>query len=211
MDLDEARQWIDELNLDASEKLLIFGNLVTIAMALIFNYPLATIIWLYWLESVIIGFFAFLKILFVTGKNAPPFLKRLPLALFFSVHYGGFHLGYLAFLAVMPWFAVGLDRPDYLIMSGAVLFLVHAVSFFMHVIKQHEGGGENNMQMQFLEPYGRIIPMHLTIIASGFVIGIFAVFRSVVLLFAFMAIKTVADIMFHRWKHQLAKTKPKRR
>jgi len=211
LDLDEVRRKIDNLNLDASEKLLIFGNLVTIAMALIFNYPLATIIWLYWLESVIIGFFAFFKVLFVTGRGKLPFSKRIPLALFFSLHYGAFHLGYLAFLSIMPWFAVGLERMDYLLMSGAVLFLVHAVSFFMHVLKGHEGTAEDNMQLQFIEPYARIIPMHLTIIASGFVIGIFAVFKSIVLLFVFMGIKTVADVSFHRWKHQIAGYKRKRR
>ncbi len=194
---------IRNIKLDSSDKLLIFGNIVTIVMALIFNYPLAALIWLYWMESVIIGFFAFFKILLVRGEGHVPFLKRVPFALFFTLHYGGFHAGYFMFLFLMPWFTPALQRLDYIIAGAGILFITHGFSFIIHVLKEHEGREEKLVELQFTEPYVRIIPMHLTIIASGFVMGIFAVFHNFVLLIVFMAFKTASDLFFHKNKHRM--------
>ncbi|HID73175.1 TPA: hypothetical protein EYP38_04485, partial [Candidatus Micrarchaeota archaeon] len=168
--MDDVRRKLADLNLDSSEKLLIASNLATIAMAVIFDYPLASIIWLYFIESVIIGFFAFFKILFVRGKSVKLMGHKVALAFFFAFHYGGFHTGYFFFLALMPWFAVGLVNLEYVLISAAILFGSHAFSFVQHVLKQHEGSAESRIQLLFTEPYARIIPMHLTIIGSGFII-----------------------------------------
>ncbi|MFH1394420.1 MAG: DUF6498-containing protein [Candidatus Micrarchaeota archaeon] len=205
MGLDGPRDWIGNLNLDGSEKMLIFSNLVTIAMAVVFNYPLATLIWIYWLESVIIGFFAFFKILLAKRLKDESFKNNLAMALFFAFHYGFFHIGYFFFLAILPWFASGLRNPEYILLTGGVLFISHGFSFILHVLKQHEGKNEQTADILFTEPYARIIPMHLTIILSGFVIGFLGIIRNLLILVLFMGLKTGTDIYFHREKHRMAK------
>jgi hypothetical protein len=112
-------------SLDSSAKALLLSNLLTIVFAVAFGWSLMTMLWGYWLQSVIIGVFAFLQLLRMalgggfsvptaasskhfTGAASSAIViapkaksKQMPIttAFFFAFCYGFFHLIYAVFLS----------------------------------------------------------------------------------------------------------------
>ncbi len=186
---------------DPATAALIVTNLGVLALALYQQWEIGTVLWIYWSQSVIIGFFQFFKILslrqFTTGGMtsngmpvAPTRQSQWSLAGFFAIHYGFFHLGYMAFL----WTEVPLSaNAASLVLSGALLFLLnHALSFALNyradaLRRQHLG-------RVMLTPYVRIVPMHLAIVFSFLFLSGFG-------LVLFMLLKTAADTAMHFFEH----------
>jgi hypothetical protein len=88
---------------------LLFSNIVTIFFAITENWDLSTIMLVYWFQSIIIGFFNFIRILQleefstkglnINGRPAQPTQgTKNYIAFFFLAHYGIFHFGYLNFI-----------------------------------------------------------------------------------------------------------------
>ncbi len=97
---------------------LIFANVVTIVLAIIGNWDVATVMFIYWAQSVIIGIFSVISILGAdteslrenlqkpiderggTDKVTPQVVRfyLCILAGFFTLHYGLFHWGYYTFI-----------------------------------------------------------------------------------------------------------------
>jgi hypothetical protein len=193
------------MKLDSTSKAILFGNIVTIFLAVFLSYDLSLLVWLYWAESIIIGIFAFLKLL-TGGFREPANLKKNSiLAVFFAVHYGMFHFGYFIFLSVLPWFALRAVEIPNLVFGAWVFLATHAYSFYRNVFlkKDEVPAGLKASKLQFIEPYSRIVPMHLTIILSGIVIAFFGIGTNIGLLLLFMALKTVSDLYFHKRKNRL--------
>lgn len=184
---------------------LVLINVVTIAIAWWLRWPLVTLLWPYWLQSVIIGGFSFWRILKLGrfslantsgfDRGSPEATKRST-ALFFALHYGIFHLAYLAFLVqattghfkpVAPYHVTELD---YILMAAfAVSFVITHGATYRRIMQADQRGEPNIGYVMFL-PYLRIIPMHLTI-----VIGLSSGHGNAVLLFG--ALKTAADAAMH--------------
>lgn len=143
---------------------LLVANGVTIALALLQNWDLGALLAAYWFQSVAIGFFTLVRLLGVpAGDSGWSRLPSLFLAGFFAVHYGLFHLVYLVFLT--GFFLAGSGgAPDYAgIALGCAVFLAnHLVSFLWYRPRE-----EAAPAAIFAEPYARIVPMHITIIAGG--------------------------------------------
>jgi hypothetical protein len=100
------------LLVDLSLWALVASSLLVLVWALAESWPVALIIWVYWSQSAIIGIFWFIKLLSlrqfpiqgieVDEQTVEPTAKtKIQLALFFLVHYGGFHLLYGVFLYVL--------------------------------------------------------------------------------------------------------------
>ncbi len=149
-----------------------------------------TIVWIYWLQSVLIGFFTFFQLLMVKNPdeksmsmNNQPVTKSSMgcAAIFFLFHYGFFHFVYAIFLLVS--FSKGTNIKVVLITAG--IFLVESTWQLLRRKKTAPGQKENVGKMFFI-PYLRIIPMHLMILLPAFLdIGVSLVF---------LILKTVADI-----------------
>nr|WP_294077797.1 DUF6498-containing protein [Thiolapillus sp.] len=88
---------------------LLLANLVTIVMAVMQDWSLLLVMWVYWCQSVIIGLFNFWRMMTlkrfstkgVSSSNGPvlPTQKtKREMSWFFLIHYGMFHAGYLIFL-----------------------------------------------------------------------------------------------------------------
>jgi hypothetical protein len=97
---------------------LIFANLVTIVLAILGNWDLATVMFIYWAQSIIIGIFTVISLLGAdtaalgadlqkpiderggSEKITPRFVwfYQCMLAGFFTLHYGLFHWGYYTFI-----------------------------------------------------------------------------------------------------------------
>jgi hypothetical protein len=155
-----------------------------------YQHPQAftTLVWLYWAQSVTLGFFNFLDILTVRKVAAVVedpenpgggFGHRIPVALFFLVHYGGFHLGYFIFLfTIKPTGPFDFELFKYFFLA---FFFGQILTFIQHKIQQRKEAAL--LVTMFFKPYLRIVPMHLTILLPGFLhvthMGVFIVLKSI--------------------------------
>jgi hypothetical protein len=188
------------------------ANVITLAMAIMLEWSLGSLLWPYWAQSLVIGFFARRRILALQRFSTEGFrINDRPVlptpdtqrstANFFALHYGFFHLVYTVFLLTMatpraqdlPWLTVSL--------VGFVLS--HERSFREHVARDL-AGTPNIGTLMFL-PYARIVPMHVIIISGA----LWEEVASALGLAAFAALKTAADLVMHTVEHRvLAKGSP---
>ncbi|OGC11242.1 hypothetical protein A3K48_01800 [candidate division WOR-1 bacterium RIFOXYA12_FULL_52_29] len=175
---------------DPSAWSLVFANLLTIAMALKFNWSLMELMWIYWAQSVIIGVINFIKL-----------IKFPAIALFFLVHYGIFHLVYLVFLAA---FTFGGESPinngspiqwSWVWLTAGVFLINHSFSYFYN---REKDLARQNPDALFMFPYARIIPMHLTLIFGGLMEAV-GPFNFPIIFF--LSLKTIADLVMHKKEH----------
>lgn len=136
------------------------------------SYP--TMVWLFWCQSVLIGFFNFLELLTTKNVNASGFkINNQPVdpqkgrgcyAFFFLFHYGAFHIAYLVFIAIQ----VGIKNIDPLIFKFSLLLLFanQIFAFFHH--KQLYKEAAPKLGFLFFAPYLRVVPMHLMILGPAF-------------------------------------------
>ena len=202
--------------------LLCFANLLTVFFALQQNWSILDILFIYWSQSVIIGFFNFFKILslknysvkgFKMNGRTPPANRatKIQVALFFSFHYGFFHFGYLIFLLSFlggdPRSALG-DSIPYILLAILTFFINHLISFWTSRSELEDG---RNIGTLMFRPYARIIPMHLIIIIFGAVLssGNISATKYFFILLVFLFLKTIADVMMHLSEHKNLKIKLK--
>jgi hypothetical protein len=132
-----------------------------------------TIIWLYWSQSIIIGFFTFLEITTTSKFRTDEIKVRDALmskpgcgtGVFFLLHYGFFHLVYFVFLGS----DLGFKKIDMGFFKTAILavFLSQLVYFLQHKLSYRDN--PPSLGSMFVQPYVRIIPMHLTILLPAFI------------------------------------------
>ncbi|MEP7103318.1 MAG: DUF6498-containing protein [Candidatus Dojkabacteria bacterium] len=199
--------------LSISTIFLILVNLFTIGVAIWQNWSGGEVVLLYYIQSLVIGFFQFFKILdlqnfttegvLVNGNPAAATsATKYFFAGFFVVHYGMFHLVYLFFL--FAFINIGLFQllfSPYFLISVLLIVSNHAISFITN--REEDRKRRVNIGKIFILPYARILPMHLIIILMGF----FTVNKSgnMNLLIAFMALKTIADVITHNIEHSVQK------
>lgn len=180
--------------------MLIAGNLVPLIGAYIFGWNPASILVLYWMETVIIGILNIPKI-FSTKDSLP---GKIFIAVFFTIHFGGFCAGHAVFLASL--FGVkdiikSLSEFGPLFWTGLTFAVIHIVS----MVTNFYGKGEyktREANTQMFMPYGRVIILHVVIILSGFLTFIFGGMAGVVIL---VVIKIIADIGAHMASHAINK------
>lgn len=187
---------------DSSTIILISTNLITIVLAITQQWNMATIIWTYWIQSIIIGFFNVARIFSLekfstegmtsNGKPVEPNSKKSKIdnGFFFMLHYGGFHFVYAVFLWVnfdnITWAYLGI---------GGIIFFCNHLFSFMHNRYQDRNKIPNIGHLMF-SPYVRIIPMHLIIIFFGSHI------RSTAALIVFLLLKSMIDLCMHLLEHK---------
>lgn len=155
---------------------------------LVLDWSVFVVIALFWFENVVIGVINVGKML-ISGVRvgAAGSLLALLLAAFFTVHYGMFTVAHGVFIVMLFGQAElggpaagGLFDPlirmlEYLVsdrdawIAAAGVIALHAVAF------THWFGTARTQlaalpQLMF-EPYGRIVVLHVTVIASGLLIG----------------------------------------
>lgn len=145
-------------------------------------------------------------------------MSRGPIIGFFVVHYGIFWVVHGIFVFLMPLFA-GLSSPnldpgspnfgfapmdfgplpfDGLLLGAGLLTASHVVSFFTNYM----GRGEYLRATpagQMISVYGRVVVLHVTIVAGAGVIALFGTpFAALVLL---VGVKTLIDLVLHLREH----------
>ncbi|NHK29587.1 hypothetical protein FF098_016895 [Parvularcula flava] len=169
---------------------IVLGNLFIIGLAKMQNWPLGEVLWVYWLQSVIIGALHFFRLLALkdfstenftmNGRSVQPTTgTKIRVAIFFALHYGFFHVVYGFFLLVQYHEDLG----------NAGMGLAVLVFLVSHIASLIRGGRPEKVKlnigsMMFI-PYLRVVPMHLIIMLGGVYAGLD--------IMLFMAMKTIAD------------------
>jgi hypothetical protein len=182
--------------LDISIIFLILANLVPIIGVLFYGWDIFQIIFIFWCESGIIGFFSILKILITTR----PFIVGVLLCAFFTLHFGLFILGHLVFIVAFFSTTRTLDISLSVFLYPVIaLFISHFVSFLYNFIgkKEYEQNGEAIMGL--FTPYKRIILMQFVIVFGSIIVSIlnYPAFGVILLI----SIKTLIDIDAHLKSH----------
>jgi len=190
---------------DPTLLLLIAANLLTIFLALTQNWNLLTIMWIYWAQSMIIGFIYFFKILglkefstegFIIGtKQAEPTEETKVFTAWITIAvYCGLHFTW----AFLMFFVYSNFEVDYFfVFIMALVFLVnHLTSYYFYRNKQPIRK-PRLIELQ-AAPFYRIIPMHGIVF---FFMGILGPTNPGVILL-FLLLKTAADVIMHIKEHK---------
>ena len=201
---------------------LLSANLVTIVLAIAGNWDAGSVIFIYWVQSVIIGIFTVASIIGADTlairadmdarhreRNEDVVLdpRRVRkhqgiLAGIFFIHYGVFHLAYYDFIINSGMFGLVPVTEPGIWLSCGIFFFNHLYSFLYY--RKRERRGEEYVNDTFIGPYFRIVPMHLTILFGTFVIiglSILGIESTLPILVVFLLLKTATDLAMHIWKH----------
>ena len=193
---------------DTSVTSLVLSNFLTIGMALVQRWPIGTVMWIYWCQSVTIGVFMALRMArlrnfstegFTSNDKPVPETRegKMSTVKFFLFHYNFFHMAYLAFLIGQA----PLDAGELTWMGVCVAsFVMNHLFSFRYNVEADLKGRPNIGTMMFL-PYARIVPMHLCIGLAG-ATSIGEAHNDGVLLL-FLLLKTGADVLMHVVEHRL--------
>ena len=225
---------VPKKNLSSSYYLLI-ANLVPLFGVIFLGWDLFYILAAYWLENIVIGFFTILKILMAQKsmvrspdsgqyqaavaaipalgvlEERSPIYVRIPIAIFFIIHFGVFtlvhgififglasefgtgytsrYLGWDTFLPLATWGTLAM----------VLSFIIsHGISFAVNYIGQQEYKNISPQQAM-MAPYGRVVVMHLVVMGSAFAFAsLGANTFSVVII---ILLKIVLDFIFHAREH----------
>lgn len=184
---------------------LVVSNLVPLAGVFFWGWSTGEVIFLYWIENVIVGLVNVPKMVLCQGKRSiqsntwPPtsdepttdlgraakqkrqqqqpddpdepvsewyWLLNIPLAAFFTVHYGIFTLVHGVFVGSM-FLGGNANFGFYFMLSVGALAGHHIFDFFWKFIGQGEFR-KYGADVQMFSPYGRIVVLHVSILFGGF-------------------------------------------
>jgi hypothetical protein len=195
---------------------LIAVNTIPLFGVLFFGWSLFSIMFLYWLENGIIGFFNVFKIALARASGPSRFTvggrpvnppNREVRVIFFILHYGLFWTVHGVFVFVFfgmsaePFGSIGLRG---VAIAAAALFLSHGVSFFVNFLGKEEYLTVSPDQ-QMIEPYSRVVVLHVTILAGGALIG--SLGAPVAALVLLVLLKTAIDLLAHLREHRKAQVR----
>jgi len=193
--------------------LLIILNAVPIYGVFMWDWKSFDLIFLYWLENIIIGVMMILRIL--ARRYSHPIELAMPLfmAPFFSFHFGLFC--YVHGMFVIGLFGkeitgelVGMAIPEiilplietrHLFWPVMALFAFQIIDWMRDISER--GFGSDSIKEITSAPYRRIVVLHITILASGFALG--ALNEPLIGLLLLIAFKTGMDI-YHLNKDEQA-------
>jgi hypothetical protein len=199
---------------------LVLANLVPLLGVLFLDWDVGSLVVLYWSENLVIGGITILKML-LKARGQERFL-----ALFFTLHYGGFCAIHGFFVLQLTRFAgehwdhaaavtwpgplalvqmfVNLAQqllsaaPPEFLLACLALVVSHGVSFVLIYLGQREYE-HTTMKDLMNEPYRRIAVLHIAIIAGGFLVVRLG--SPLGLLVALVVLKIGMDIMLHNRSH----------
>lgn len=196
---------------DKSFRFLLISNLVVILLAIIENWTFGGMLLAYIIQSMVIGWFNMRRILdsdytqidsspeVVSGGNLPMGVGKYLLAVFFLMHYGGFHLLYLFLVLMLPMFGVAGGSGVWLptVIGGIVFAYNHYYSYQYH--KQKINSIVPNVPQMMFYPYLRVLPMHIVLIVGAFLIEGYNLTTFAVVLF--LVLKMLVDLLSHYIQH----------
>lgn len=207
---------------------LLTANAIPLFGVLFLGWDAFYIVLLYWSENVVIGFYNVLKMVFAAVPHPVAHLGKLFLIPFFIIHYGGFTAIHGFFVLALfhkdgqgppmdgmnwPCFLVFVQMlfnvirymysiiPPQVRLAVLALFISHGISFVQNYLLKGEYITAKPDKLMG-SPYGRVIVMHITILAGGFLT--MAIGSPAPLLAVLVVLKTVLDVNLHNRAHKKA-------
>lgn len=182
---------------------LLASNLVPIIGVLFWGWNLKPILFVFWLENFVIGFWTLLKMLKIGG------IGGIPLVIFFMFHYGFFTFLHLVFLLALflSDFHMGIipfnSKLNFIlswniIFAFTAIFISHGISYVSNFIGRKEYLN-HTLTEQMIAPYKRVFVMHITIVFGAFLVLLFQDQKIVLLLF--VLVKILIDCKTHFAEH----------
>ncbi len=194
---------------DSSMYTLIAANIYTLVLVLTQRLSLADVLWLYWLQSALIGFTTIIRILSLKNFSTDGFringhavsattAIKIFVAGFFMIHFGIFQTVYAIFLAVLTVRLTHAGHPFSFtaLLVPLALFAIHHIYSLLQTLRLK--AGSTNIGKIMFAPYKRIIPMHVTILVGVWLI---ANIQVAMLAGLFVGLKTIVDVSAHYFEH----------
>lgn len=192
---------------------LLASNLLTLTLALVFGWEAGWLIWPYWMQSVVIGFYARKRMLalhdfttegFTSGgrRVAEDEAGKRSTARFFTLHYGFFHVIYGMFLLAQHPVASPRDIALLALCGLSFVFSQRQTYAVQHAADLH---GRPSLGALMFLPYLRVLPMHLIILSSA------AIGSGTLVMVVFTALKTASDLAMDHADRWLAERAAARR
>lgn len=153
---------------------LVIANIVPLFGIIFFGWDATMVLYLYWAENIVVGFYTVLRIVAVRASLG----KKLVTIPFFIFHFGFFTFGHGVFVFVLSRIASGertmpANPTDAIIsmiqLIGFALFPIfisHGISFWKNYIGNNEYT-RDNIDSIMSRPYSRIVVTHITLIIGG--------------------------------------------
>lgn len=189
-----------------SARNLILANAATLGLALGAGWDLGWLMWPYWIQSVVIGYYAWRRMMMLrdfstegltANKRPVPETEqgKRSTATFFLIHYGLFHVGYLAYLLTEHGLTTSAE-----VLVLAVCGLSFVFSQRQTWAAQHAADlqGRPNLGTLMFLPYLRVVPMHVGILLANALGG------GALMMVGFVALKTLGDLGLDHADRQMA-------
>jgi hypothetical protein len=183
---------------DVTAVLLVVANLVPVIDLVRTGEPVGSILIIYWMQLVIIGFWNVIKLIVVTRLRALVFVPM-------------FVITYMAIINIFGFIAGGLLddqmrgsawQKDFSLSNywvpAAIFFAVHGVSFVVNFVGRRESEGVT-WETQISQPFARALPMWLAA-TVGAVFGSFLTSATVAAVFV-IPVKIALDLFGHFVEH----------
>jgi len=195
-----------------SVALLIFSNIITIIFAVIDNWDLFVIFFVYLCQTVIIGFFTAIRILYLKNDSFYGIAsgsisdKNFKLVKVFSASF------YLVVVYSVLWLYFNICRnflsssqnpvnltTFFVIISIVAFFINHLFSFYYN--KERDALKKRTFPKVIMHSMYRISAINLGIVGFGWFFSIFFQL-SIVNLIIFLSVKTAYDVRIHILEHK---------
>ncbi len=186
---------------DLSFWFLLLSNLIAIYIAITTKLSLINILWIYWAQSITIGFFSYIRIKkfakVSNGASSPLHSKN---NLNFAVTFGFYNFIYFVFLLVFSLTSettiseiydgpVDISSLRHILIPVVIFFFNHLFSYYYN--KRNDSNNKNVSSLYGIA-FSRLLPMHLILFFSF-------LFKDIILLF--LLLKTASDLSMHNYEH----------
>jgi hypothetical protein len=185
---------------------LIAANAYPLFGVLVLHWTVFSVLLLYWCENVVVGVFNVFRLIAAQPDKPLAWLSKLVAVPFFIVHYGGFTYVHGALVMALfghrppgnAFFSLPLAlqsiRAEGIGYGVLALFASHGVSFVQNFIRGEEYRWANTAQLM-TQPYSRVMVLHVTILAGGFLV--LALHSPLPALVVLIVMKTAIDLGAH--------------
>ncbi len=183
--------------------LAIVSNALILAMALINNQSITDILWVYWMQGIIVALFSYRRIKRIPSvdtegiktnlaKNPTPNELQHQMATILLIVVLFFHFVYAIFLLSFRTFVPELQAPSMLsLLCGAAMFAAY------HFVQNKKAEDNDKTRVVKLAEIPvsiivRLLPIHITIIFTGFLVIVFGGLFTIAIVF-FVVLKTLLE------------------
>lgn len=192
---------------------LVLANLVPVYGVLALGWDVFPLVLLFWLENVVIGAFNVLRLIFARPADGATWALKIFMVPFFTVHYGLFTYVHGVFVFVLFSGSGGEGMGTAFSLAGPAAdaiatwhlglpLLALTASHLYSFVANYLLGGEfrrTPLPKIMFQPYGRIVALHVAILAGGFLAQFLG--SPVWALLILIAVKIGFDVAAHLRAH----------